>query len=265
MRGLVVLLVAGCAGQTEVDVRFGASLGDEPFACGTDLSPVGSTGLSASPRDLRFYVHDVTFLDEAGAALPTTTAKNPWQHDGVVLVDLEDGSGDCETLSTDVHDYASVSVEGQPAGLRFVLGVPPELNHLDAAVATSPLNVPKLFWSWAMGYKYFVAELRTPQREEILFHIGATGCMEAEDGFSCAQDNLVTVELPQFDPAVDVVDVALDALWGDLDLSGTTEEDSIPGCMSFPEDPECVPVFEAFGLPYGGVVAAEQRVFVRRP
>ena len=36
---------------------------------------------------------------------------------------------------------------GEYTGLQFRVGVPPELNHLDAAVAPAPLNDPGLWWA----------------------------------------------------------------------------------------------------------------------
>jgi uncharacterized repeat protein (TIGR04052 family) len=258
---IMAAALAGCTGGASA-LRFEAVAGDAPFSCAASLGPIGAAGTEASPRDLRFYVHAVeAWVD--GEAVPVTLEEGPYQRDGVALVDLEDGSGTCETNSPETH--ADVTFEAVPGadGVRFVLGVPAELNHLDSATAAPPLNVPKLWWSWAMGYKYLVADVRTETREEVLFHVGATGCEEAggPTTFACREDNLVTVDLPTFDVDADVVRFDLGALLQGLDLTAAPEGDTIPGCMSFPDDPECVPVFEALGLPYGDASGGDQAVF----
>ncbi len=46
----------------------------------------------------------------------------------------------------------------------------------------------------------------------------------------------------------------------DVNAQGTS-----PGCMSFPNDPDCAPVMAALGLAYGGVPApGPQRLFSAR-
>jgi uncharacterized repeat protein (TIGR04052 family) len=263
-----VLTAAGafaCGGEAS-SLRFEAVVGGDPFTCAEPLGAIGSAGTTAYPRDLRFYVHAVeAWVD--GEAVPLTLEENPYQRDGVALVDLEDGSGTCETNSPETH--AAVTFDGVAGadGVRFVLGVPPELNHLDSATAPPPLNVPKLWWSWAMGYKYMVLDVRTDTREEVLFHVGATGCDEAggPTTFTCRADNLLTVDLPTFDLDADVVRFDVAALLQGLDLTAAPAGDTIPGCMSFPDDPECVPVFEALGLPYGDAAGGAQAVFSAHP
>jgi hypothetical protein len=73
------------------------------------------------------------------------------------------------------------------------------------------------------------------------------------------------VDLPTFDVDADVVRFDVAALLGGLDLTAAPEGDTIPGCMSFPDDPECVPVFEALGLPYGDAPGGAQTVFSAYP
>jgi hypothetical protein len=50
----------------------------------------------------------------------------------------------------------------------------------------------------------------------------------------------------------------------DVDITRNTEGTS-PGCMSFPNDPECRTVLPALGLPYMDVPAGEQRLFRVQP
>jgi len=45
-------------------------VGSEKFACGRTYSGVGTTASKLSPRDFRFYVHNVTLIDDTGTAAP---------------------------------------------------------------------------------------------------------------------------------------------------------------------------------------------------
>ena len=66
-----------------------------------------------------------------------------WQYENVALLDFEDKTGGCRdvgTVETNAQVVGTVP-EGDYTGLTFDLGVPFELNHIDASTAPSPLNV----------------------------------------------------------------------------------------------------------------------------
>lgn len=257
----------GADDRLAVSIPFAPTVGGAPFACGTSYEGVGASAATVSFLDLRMYVHDVALLDAGGARVPVALdADGAWQSAEVALLDFEDGSGDCETGSTATHPAVTGTVPaGTYAGLSFVLGVPSELNHLDAATAEPPLNETALWWSWSAGYKFARIDLRSEGASSWLFHLGSTGCTGSADAYSCSEENTVEVELDGFDPATDTVRFDLAELFvnADLDQETVGSEDTVPGCMSSQTDPQCGPLFEVLGLRWGGAVPTTQTLFKR--
>jgi len=70
---LLTVLVIGGSGASAADqkvaVRFQTIVGSEKFACGRTYSGIGTTASKLSPRDFRFYVHNVVLIDDAGKAV----------------------------------------------------------------------------------------------------------------------------------------------------------------------------------------------------
>jgi uncharacterized repeat protein (TIGR04052 family) len=266
MRHLWALpLLAACSAGTPVEINFEASFGEVPFACGTPVTGVGATSTTWDPQDLRLYLHDLQLIDEAGEAHALTLdAGNPWQHKDVVLLDFEDDTGACANGTTETNAVAAgTAPERTYTGLRFILGVPFELNHADAAVAASPLNLSTMFWGWEAGYKFLRLEgATTGQPEGMIFHLGSTGCSADEDGVvsECRAPNLAEVELTGFDPTSEAVTLDLAALFEGVDLD-TNAPATAGGCMSTPDDPDCAVLFDHLGLPFGEASGGPQTLF----
>ena len=197
-----------------------------------------------------------------------------------------------------MHREATGTVAtGAYVGLRFTLGVPFDLDHVDSSAAPSPLNMTAMLWSWQNGYKFLRAEVSpvaekpattamsptqppmshgpsgkdAPMRTRnsasgFPVHLGSTGCASAapdsSPGAECKNPNRSVITLTQFDPAKDVVVFDLSKLLAHSDLSANSA-DTAPGCMSFEGDPDCIPIMEALGIPYGGSPAKPQVVFYR--
>jgi uncharacterized repeat protein (TIGR04052 family) len=188
---LSLLLLAGCA-PTERAVQLRFALGN-----------------SASVHQLQFYVHDVALLDTQGGI--HSVAMNdaaPWQSDRVALLDLA-GSGAAARRSL---------VDGRAGGerytgVRFSVGVPFDLNHANPLTAPAPLNRSEMFWSWQSGYKFLRLDLNAAEHEAA-FHLGSTGCSSASalrpPQQSCAQPNVIRVELTGFDPTSQAIQVRTD-------------------------------------------------------
>jgi len=267
--GLLTLALASCdAGEREVTLRFAPRVGDQPFACGREFSGVGTGAATVSPLDFRMYVHEVALVRASGERVPLAIHDDAsWQHDGLVLLDFEDGSGTCMTGSprTNLEVRGSVPDHDDYSGVEFVVGVPEAMNHLDGATAAAPLNAQGLWWSWAGGYKYMRLDLRPRTQPEFYFHLGATSCDgSVKDGFACAFANRPRIRLEGFDPDAD--EIAVDALQilAGVDVErvpdGTT--DTLPGCMAFPGDPECPAMMAPLGLRFESEQPAdEQAVF----
>lgn len=264
------------------ELPFAGRLAGKPFACGTQYENVGTKNSTVTPQDLRFFVSGVELLAADGSAVPVTLDQDGiWQFKSVALIDLEDGTGACRNGNPAMHKAITGSAPvGHYVGIRFTVGVPFELDHVDPTVAPSPLNMTAMFWSWQFGYKFIRAEIATvpnagadkstlppgsrPRSSGFPVHIGSTGCGSANPtsppANQCKNPNLISVELPHFDLARDVVIADLGKLFAESDVT-TNAPNTAPGCMSSENDPDCAPIMKSLGLPYQGVPPTPQIVF----
>ena len=159
----------------EVTINFEGWVGDEKFVCGESYEKIGTAESTVTPTDFRFYVSNLAMIDESGQVIPIELEQDgKWQHKNVALLDFEDASGGCdngtaETRTTVVGKLPAGNYEDRD--LQFTLGVPKNLNHEDAAIASSPLNLTSMWWNWQGGYKFLRVDLKTA---EAITNVGAT-------------------------------------------------------------------------------------------
>jgi uncharacterized repeat protein (TIGR04052 family) len=255
------LLLTACTWEQPLTLRFEARVGAEPFACGRTYTGLGTTGTTYQPKDLRFYVHAVRLVTAEGLEVPVElTEDGAWQGGGVALLDFEDKTGLCANGTEATRTFLQGTVPaGRYSGLRFTLGVPFEYNHQAKESGAAPLGVSTLYWSWLGGYKFLRLEGNTPGMPTgYNFHLGSTRCQTSAPNVvtACEAPNRVEVELSGFNPergAPVVLDLA--ALFSGSNLD-TNQLGSNPGCMSAPDDADCVPLFQRLGLPFAGEPAA---------
>ncbi|NJO42436.1 MAG: metallo-mystery pair system four-Cys motif protein [Cyanobacteria bacterium CRU_2_1] len=278
---------ASAADTQAVTLRFQARVADQPFRC-DQYYGLGTPASQVAPLDFRFYVSDVALIDANGNTVPLTLEQDGrWQYRTIALLDFEDKSGGCANGTVEMNDRIIGTIPaGDYIGLQFTLGVPFELNHADATLAASPLNLTSLWWNWQFGYKFaridfsnqhqmgFVP-IHSPSPDSstsehgdennigFAIHLGSTGC-EMTDGSlsptSCSNPNRATVTLSEFDPTTSVVVADLAALVANTDLS-INQPNTAPGCMSQPNDRDCVGIMSALGIPFDGTTAVRQTFF----
>ncbi|MCU0696256.1 MAG: metallo-mystery pair system four-Cys motif protein [Myxococcaceae bacterium] len=258
----------GGGGHTHADVTqltFKAKVGTQDFACGQTYS-LGTPATQYRPRDLRLYVHDVVLTTEEGVDVPfTLTDDGTFQRGGIALLDFENKAGDCSAGTEATHTVLKGLAEGgHYEKLSFTVGVPFAQNHQDAAAAAAPLNSTAMFWNWNGGYKFAKIDgLTTGLPNGHNLHLGSTGCMAGptpNSVASCTNANRPRVTLP-FNPELGkavVLDLARLFEGSNLD---TNTAMTAPGCMSGATDPECAPLFQKFGLPFGTQAAGTQTFF----
>lgn len=272
----------------KVSIRFAAVIGDQPFTCGNSYEGIGATASKVTPSDFRFYVSGVELIDVAGKAVPLKLDQDErWQHRDVALLDFENRTGPCLTGTQETRDIVAGTVPaGTYRGLRFTLGVPFALNHADATIAPSPLNLTSLFWNWQAGYKFLRVDLSTKGRPQDIkpgdmprfgdraasnrlgfaIHLGSTMC--AAEGTNkapanCGNPNRPTIEFSSFDPDKDVVLADLKSVLEGVDVD-TNQAESPAGCMSTPTDGDCNPLLRNFGLVFAGQPAQQKFFRVKR-
>jgi hypothetical protein len=96
---------------------------------------------------------------------------------------------------------------------------------------------------------------------EFRVHIGSTMCEGDMAGEAiCVNPNRTQVDLVEWSGGRGSVLMDLDSIFVGTDVQ-TNLPDTPPGCMSRPDDGDCGPIFERFGLPFMGSAASEQKVF----
>jgi uncharacterized repeat protein (TIGR04052 family) len=153
--------------------------------------------------------------------------------------------------------------------VRFDVGLPFEKNHRDQTLQPSPLNLSRLFWSWNAGYKFMRMDIRsTGQPRGWLLHLGSTACSPTGSPstvpVSCANRNVVTVDLPGYSAARDIVEFDFLALFAASNVDTNTDKTAL-GCMSGGSDPECHGLFGQLGLAIADKAAGPQQVFRVKP
>lgn len=259
------LALAGCAEEDSPDVAkrdvvlsFAATVGELPADCSTTYTGLGTSGASAQLADARLFVSQVELRDASGAWTALTLDDSIWQSSDVALLDFEDGSGACADSGTEeTNDIITGTLPaGAYDGVRFTLGIPFALNHIDATNAEPPFNVPGMFWVWQGGFKFVRVDWKVEGGEVPRWnvHTGSTACESIAPTVApeapCARPNLGSVTLGGFDIDADTIAIDLAQLVAAADLNLNTEA-TAPGCMSGSDEPaECAPVFAALGMDF---------------
>lgn len=246
----------------ELTLKFSPQVGDQPLSC-TAENTLGSSSATAIMADARMYIHGVELKAEGGSWVTAhLVGDNKWQRTQVGLLDFEDKTGQCQQEgSTDTNTELKLKAPaGAYSGLRFKVGIPTALNHLNAATSPAPFNAEGMYWTWLTGYKFLRVDWMVqtgttddgkPTYARWNTHLGATKCPgEAPikpPSAPCANPNLPAIELADFNPATDTVVFDAQALVATSDLK-INMADTPPGCMSGPGDTDCAGVFPALGL-----------------
>jgi uncharacterized repeat protein (TIGR04052 family) len=266
-------LVAACGdssgGDIDVEIPFSAVAGQQQVACGVTYANIGTTQSTFSILDFKIYVTDVALVTKSGTEVPVVLEQDgqdgKWQRDAIALLDFEDGTGDCDTGSPEINrSIRGTAPSGDYTAVRFTIGLPPELNHLDAATAPSPLNVPGMWWSWKGGYKFLRLDVKTRGNPSYYLHLGSSACTgDSVAGYSCAAGNTPRITVGDFRLGSSTVSFDIAKLWAEVDLDRPIDlqTDFVHGCMSSATDPECPTVMQHFGL-QNGVGGEAQNVFV---
>ena len=257
-RYLLLLMVSACsAPQQTIEIPFVPRFGEQPISCGAD-----ATGMAMT--DLRFYVHDLRLLDTDGTDTPVTMLEDPlWQSNAVALLDFEDGAEACINGTQPTNTVIRAQVpEGEYSGIRFRIGVPEYLNHADPLRAEAPLNYSAMHWHWRTGYKFLRAGVANDD-DGFWIHLGSSRCEGTSSNVrSCNAPNRPLVELPAFLPGEDAVEVDLQQLVREIDLTDGSPTD----CSSGPAESACNMPFKALGLDFAtGATGGAASVFRKRP
>lgn len=247
--------------QQTVTINFQAFVGDKPFDCRETYEGIGTTSSKMSVTDFKFYVQDVRLIDKKGKEISVNLVNDgKFQTEKVALLDFENGEGTCTNGTKELNTSIRGTVpKGKYSGVKFIIGVPEELNHLDPTLQPSPLNNTRMMWSWLLGFKFARIDTRTTGRPNgYVLHLGSVNCTKDEAGnIACARPNRPEFSFEKFDLEKNSIVVDLKSLFAGANLD-FNQEKTAAGCMSFEGDSDCAPVFKNLGLPFDGNPAVKQ-------
>jgi uncharacterized repeat protein (TIGR04052 family) len=298
--GAAALVATACSESSSPEdldpftLNFAAVYQGDLVTCGSVLPNLGPANtVTAEISDLRFYVSNLKFYNEAGDELSVELASNAFQYnsaDGnVALIDLTSTTGGAcggaglsapEGTARTNTVITGQSHPDQVHSISFDVGIPQHLmktilaTHTDAD-APSPLA--EMHWSWAYAYRHFVMNFTmvdgaTPGEGYV--HIGSTGCggdgtRAMTDRETCDLVNTPTVRYGHFH-MTDTVAVDIGAVLANLDfqVEQTMGGPMVPGVAthSMPMQPDTPIIFMNFGLDAmtGVASAATNAAFVVR-
>ena len=252
--------------QQPVSIQFKAAVANADLVCGKSYANVGATKSTITPRDFRFYVHNVRLVDHDGKEVPVELKQDDkWQLDNVALLDFENATGSCANGTPETNTAVIGTVaSGHYTGLRFTLGVPFEKNHTDLTKMPPPLNLTALAWVWNAGRKFARLDFSsTGAPRGWAIHLGSTGCTPNETKTTiptkCSEPNRLEVSLADFDATKDTVIADLAALLQDSNVDEAGK--MMSGCMSGLTTPACAPLFSNLGLPFPNQPTKQQTFF----
>lgn len=248
----------------EFHLKFHASVGDliPDVSCDTPLSDLGSSKVSGELLDLAFFVHGLEFIRADGSTVLAELSESEWQSQNVALLDFQNRSDSCagELKPTNVSIQGRLADSEGITGVRFVIGMPSALNHIDPSTVKAPLNAANMFWSWQGGYKSMRVDISPeggiarPGDPNFLgtnyfFHLGSTDCEGdpiAGETVNCQRRNNPEIRLSDFNLNTSEITLDLQQLVSGLDLS--IDNADTPGCMSSTFDVECGMFFQNLGM-----------------
>jgi len=175
---------------------------DEKLGCQATFNPE-SGNQAWFIEQLQFFISDIEFYSEHLGWQRAMLNNTAFQANNTVLLGTncrdtqhKNGAGNTDNWSVDFQSTISMN---DASRIRFTLGVPFQVNHLNPISQQSPLNLPSMFWIWQTGHKFLRLELAA-NHEKWLFHLGSTGCksvsaMRAPKS-NCLYPNRFNFELP---------------------------------------------------------------------
>jgi uncharacterized repeat protein (TIGR04052 family) len=247
--GLGGLILSGCVQDySPTKIIFTPKYETTALNCSTSFSHVNKKDGDSSKQQgwkyqqLQFFIHNIEVKTSQNDWQPWLMTTNAYQSKNVAL--LGEVCNEVNKQSNWELELSALTEVEDITDIRFTLGIPFSLNHLNPLTQSSPLNVSSMFWGWLGGHKFMRVEL-TSGNKDWLFHLGSTGCkalspIRAPEN-ECLQPNRVVISLPFTKKTTDI-ELDLSVLFRDLELTRNNS------CQSSPDNENCKVLFENIGL-----------------
>jgi uncharacterized repeat protein (TIGR04052 family) len=243
--GLSSLLFSGCVQQSSpIKVTFKPIYENIHLSCNTDFihydkqNEVSESQKKWQYQQIQFFLHGVEIKTKKNGWQPWAMTSSAYQSNNVAL--LGEACSEKREQSNWQLLLEPVQDSNEVTDIRFTLGIPFELNHLNPLTQPSPLNDSSMFWGWQGGHKFMRIELNS-QNDDFLFHLGSTGCKALSPvrapKSECLQPNRVEVTLP-FTRLTTDIEFDLAVLFNNLLLTRNNN------CQSAVDEESCKVLFD---------------------
>jgi len=245
---LSVVLLAGCDNSnnlTSADaennkITFQVQFSGKNIHCESTFPLSVTTKAMWQYTQLQFFISNIELKNTQGGWYKPALIKSPYQSHDIALLGEHCNKANKSKRNWSLNFANKVNIKAANA-IRFTLGIPFRLNHLNPLTQESPLNVPSMFWGWQQGHKFLRLEMssRLPQSLKTnnwLFHLGSVGCKASSPLRSpkqeCLQPNRYTFQLPLVDNNNTIV-LNLSTLLRGISLQSENN------CQSAPDNKTC--------------------------
>ena len=219
------LMISGCQQDHPLNLKFQLTHNNQNVNCSSKLQLADE---SWQISQFQFYAHNFYVQDQHKQWHPAAIKANQDQSSSVMLL-----GGVCGADQNWQANLNAMIPADEIKSVKFTLGVPHKLNHLNPITQPSPLNQSDMFWTWQMGYKFARIEL-TNQSSEWIFHLGSTGCdspspVRAPEE-ACKNPNRANIRVANFE-LTKPINISLSELLQGIDLKAENNCQSAPSAL----------------------------------
>jgi uncharacterized repeat protein (TIGR04052 family) len=153
--------------QNTLTIKFVPFYGEQALNCKKSFEQNDQNWLISH---LEFYSYNFQVKDHNNQWHQAALKVNQGQHPQVTLI-----GGICGQQQNWTINLTTSTPIKNIAGIKFRLGLPFELNHVNPLTQLEPLNNSSMFWTWQTGFKFARIELYDKDKQWV-FHQGSTGC-----------------------------------------------------------------------------------------
>ncbi len=225
--GVLLLALVACSGEkTSKQLSVAISFKQQLIGCNSEFK------LSDNRWQLgqvQFFIANVELQNHQGQWQPMLLKVTANQSAQLALLGQNCVAGDNGNWQLVFADDLELS---QYQKMRFQLGVPFDVNHLNPLTQPSPLNDSSMFWVWQTGHKFARIELQS-EADNWVFHLGSTGCSSPSvmrpPSKPCRYPNYFSYELPLDNSAKLALDLSflLNNITPNAQTSCQSEHDSL--------------------------------------
>lgn len=237
---------------------------DQVLTCQSAFNANGDNN-AWSVEQFQLFLSNIEVTSDQSKWQRLPLAKSAYQNASTVLLGTncrqqkqQNSAKEYGHWSIDFNDEIDMS---KITAMRFTLGVPFELNHLNPVKQDSPLNLPSMFWVWQTGHKFLRVEL-TSESDKWLYHLGSTGCKAPSvmraPASPCRYPNTVDFEVPiaQGNEGLLTMNINLSELLKGVEITQDTS------CQSEQTNDSCQQLFKNLSLASEDTeLTTKQRVF----